>query len=98
MPVFTPIPAAPADFPAAAPSANGPACSLQRSSSLWQLGIEAQELTTAIGQLAQQLACPTAAVCGRASSMPSSSRCLRFCTESCSLPVQPGSSSGSTAW
>ncbi|NDE38927.1 MAG: hypothetical protein EB070_10410, partial [Synechococcaceae bacterium WBA_2_066] len=55
MPVFTPIPAAPADFPAAAPSANGPACSLQRSSSLWQLGIEAQELTTAIGQLAQQL-------------------------------------------
>ena len=55
MPVLTPIPAAPADFPAAAPSANGPACSLQRSSSLWQLGIEAQELTTAIGQLAQQL-------------------------------------------
>jgi len=52
MPVLTPIPAAPADFPAAAP---GPACSLQRSSSLWQLGIEAQELTTAIGQLAQQL-------------------------------------------
>ncbi|MFM7551174.1 MAG: siphovirus Gp157 family protein, partial [Cyanobacteriota bacterium] len=30
-------------------------CSLQRSGSLWQLGIEAQELTTAIGQLAEQL-------------------------------------------
>ncbi len=28
---------------------------LQRAGSLWQLGIEAQELTTAIGQLAQQL-------------------------------------------
>ena len=42
----------------AAPSltqAAGPSCSLQRSGSLWQLGIEAQELTTAIGQLAQQL-------------------------------------------
>jgi hypothetical protein len=39
----------------ALPNAAGPACSLQRSSSLWQLGIEAQELTTAIGQLAQQL-------------------------------------------
>ncbi len=35
--------------------ASGPACSLQRSGSLWQLGIEAQELTTAIGQLAEQL-------------------------------------------
>ncbi|NDC15989.1 MAG: hypothetical protein EBZ76_12710, partial [Synechococcaceae bacterium WB9_2_170] len=32
-----------------------PYCSLQRPGSLWQLGIEAQELTTAIGQLAQQL-------------------------------------------
>ena len=42
----------------AAPSltqAAGPSCSLQRSGSLWQLGIEAQELTTAIGQLAEQL-------------------------------------------
>ena len=42
----------------AAPSltqAAGPSCSLQRSGSLWQLGVEAQELTTAIGQLAQQL-------------------------------------------
>jgi hypothetical protein len=39
----------------AEPSASGPACSLQRSGSLWQLGIEAQELTTAIGQLAEQL-------------------------------------------
>jgi hypothetical protein len=33
----------------------GPACTLQRSGSLWQLGIEAQELTTAIGVLAEQL-------------------------------------------
>ena len=39
--------------PAAA--ADGPACSIQRSGSLWQLGIEAQELTSAIAQLAQQL-------------------------------------------
>jgi hypothetical protein len=39
----------------ALPNAAGPACSLQRTGSLWQLGIEAQELTTAIGQLAQQL-------------------------------------------
>ncbi|MFN4865822.1 MAG: siphovirus Gp157 family protein [Cyanobium sp.] len=38
------------------PGSSGPSCSLQRSSSLWQLGIEAQELTTVIGQLAQQLA------------------------------------------
>jgi hypothetical protein len=46
------------------PQAAGPSCSLQRvappgapgrSASLWQLGIEAQELTTAIGQLAEQL-------------------------------------------
>jgi hypothetical protein len=37
------------------PHAAGPSCSLQRSGSLWQLGIEAQELTTAIGQLAEQL-------------------------------------------
>jgi hypothetical protein len=34
---------------------TGPSCTLQRSGSLWQLGIEAQELTTAIGQLAEQL-------------------------------------------
>lgn len=37
------------------PKAAGPSCSLQRSGSLWQLGIEAQELTTAIGQLAEVL-------------------------------------------
>ena len=37
------------------PQAAGPSCTLQRSGSLWQLGIEAQELTTAIGRLAQQL-------------------------------------------
>ena len=37
------------------PQAAGPSCTLQRTGSLWQLGIEAQELTTAIGQLAQQL-------------------------------------------
>ena len=59
MPVLTPIPtgsAALAIAPAVAPKqAAGPACSLQRSGSLWQLGIEAQELTTAIGQLAEQL-------------------------------------------
>jgi len=44
--------------------AAGPSCTPQRvapqgapgrSASLWQLGIEAQELTTAIGQLAEQL-------------------------------------------
>jgi hypothetical protein len=39
----------------APPQAAGPSCTLQRSGSLWQLGIEAQELTTAIGQLAEQL-------------------------------------------
>ena len=64
MAVLTPSPVAPADAPAASPSAQGPACSLQRVApqgapgkalSLWQLGIEAQELTTAIGQLAEQL-------------------------------------------
>jgi hypothetical protein len=55
MAVLTPSPAASADAPAPATSAQGPACSLQRSGSLWQLGIEAQELTTVIGQLAQQL-------------------------------------------
>ena len=54
MPVLTPIPAA---IPVvdSAPSVAGPACSLQRSGSLWQLGSEAQELTSAIGQLAEQL-------------------------------------------
>ena len=46
-------PAAP--FSPAVPQASGPACSLQRPGSLWQLGIEAQELTTAIGLLAQRL-------------------------------------------
>jgi hypothetical protein len=56
MPVLTTIPTAPATAPAgAAAKAAGPACSLQRTGSLWQLGIEAQELTTAIGQLAEQL-------------------------------------------
>jgi hypothetical protein len=57
MAVLTPIPAAQVAAPAqaAAPSASGPACSLQRSGSLWQLGIEAQELTTAIAQLAERL-------------------------------------------
>ena len=46
-------PAAP--FSPALPQAVGPSCTLQRSGSLWQLGIEAQELTTTIGQLAEQL-------------------------------------------
>ena len=56
MAVLTPIPApVAAPAPAAAPSASGTACSLQRSGSIWQLGIEAQELTTAISQLAEQL-------------------------------------------
>ncbi|MCP9831855.1 siphovirus Gp157 family protein [Synechococcus sp. HJ21-Hayes] len=54
MTVLTPIPAS-AAVVASAPPAEGPACSLQRSGSLWQLGIEAQELTTAISQLAEQL-------------------------------------------
>ena len=54
MAVLTPIPAA-AVTPLAAPPVAGPACSLQRSGSLWQLGSEAQELTTAISQLAEQL-------------------------------------------
>jgi len=39
----------------AVPQSAGPVCSLQRSGSLWQLGIEAQEITTAIGQLAEKL-------------------------------------------
>ena len=39
----------------ALPQAAGPSCNLQRSGTLWQLGIEAQELTTAICQLAEQL-------------------------------------------
>jgi hypothetical protein len=57
MAVLTPIPAAAVAAPAqaATPSASGPACSIQRPSSLWQLGIEAQELTTAIAQLAERL-------------------------------------------
>jgi hypothetical protein len=56
MPVLTTIPTAPATALAgAAPEAAGPACSLQRTGSLWQLGIEAQELTTSISQLAEQL-------------------------------------------
>jgi hypothetical protein len=57
MAVLTPIPAAPVEAlaPGSNPSASGPACSLQRTGSLWQLGIEAQELTTAIGQVAEQL-------------------------------------------
>jgi hypothetical protein len=65
MPVLTPIPTnVSIARGAAAPEAAGPACSLPRvapkgapgkSDSLWQLGIEAQELTTAIGLLAQRL-------------------------------------------
>jgi hypothetical protein len=58
MAVLTPIPttaAAVAAPMAASPEANGPACALQRSGSLWQLGIEAQELTAAIAHLAEQL-------------------------------------------
>ena len=55
MVVLTSIPATSIKASAPASEASGPACSLQRSGSLWQLGIEAQELTTAIGQLAEQL-------------------------------------------
>ena len=56
MPVLTPAPIALSSSREAAPAEpTGPVCSLQRSGSLWQLGIEAQELTTAIGQLAEQL-------------------------------------------
>jgi hypothetical protein len=54
MAVLTPTPT-PAPVADSVPSAAGPACSLLRSGSLWQLGIEAQDLTTAIGQLAEQL-------------------------------------------
>ena len=54
MAVLTPIPAS-AAVVASAPPATGPACSPQRTGSLWQLGIEAQELTTAVSQLAEQL-------------------------------------------
>ncbi|GDX76810.1 hypothetical protein LBMAG41_18860 [Cyanobium sp.] len=56
MPVHTPVltEAASARV-AAAPVPTGPSCTLQRSGSLWQLGIEAQELTTAIGLLAEKL-------------------------------------------
>ncbi len=54
MAVLTPIPSS-AAVVESTPSAASPACSLLRSGSLWRLGIEAQELTTAIGQLAEQL-------------------------------------------
>ena len=54
MAVLTPIPQAQlADQ--VEPGVTGASCSLQRSGSLWQLGGEAQELTTAIGQLAEKL-------------------------------------------
>ena len=56
MPVLTPVPTeASSARVAAAPVPTRPSCTLQRSGSLWQLGIEAQELTTAIGQLAEKL-------------------------------------------
>jgi predicted house-cleaning NTP pyrophosphatase (Maf/HAM1 superfamily) len=55
MAVLTPITTALLDASAPEAVATGPSCSIQRSGSLWQLGIEAQELTTAIGQLAEQL-------------------------------------------
>jgi hypothetical protein len=54
MAVLTPIPQAQlADQ--VEPGVTGASRSLQRSGSLWQLGSEAQELTTAISQLAEQL-------------------------------------------
>jgi hypothetical protein len=52
MSVLTAIAASPSP---ALSQASGPSCSIQRSGSLWQLGIEAQELTTAIAQLAERL-------------------------------------------
>jgi hypothetical protein len=55
MAVLTQIPTAPANACPPGAETAGPACSIQRSSSLWQLGIEAQELTTAIAQLAERL-------------------------------------------
>ena len=56
MPVLTPVPVdLSSSSEAAPPEPIGPSCTLQRSGSLWQLGIEAQELTTAIGQLAEKL-------------------------------------------
>jgi len=55
MPVLTPVPLDLFSRETAPAEPTGPVCSLQRSGSLWQLGIEAQELTTAIGQLAGQL-------------------------------------------
>ena len=56
MAVLTPIPTALVDAPAPDVVTSGPACSLhQRSGSLWQLGIEAQEQTNTIGLLAQRL-------------------------------------------
>ena len=56
MPVHTPVlTEASSERVAAAPVPTGPSCTLQRSGSLWQLGIKAQELTTAIGQLAEKL-------------------------------------------
>ncbi|MCT0227968.1 siphovirus Gp157 family protein [Synechococcus sp. CS-1331] len=54
MTVLTPIPQSQlADQ--VEPGVTGASCSLQRTGSLWQLGIEAQELTTAVSQLAEQL-------------------------------------------
>jgi len=56
MPVHTLVPIdLSSSSEAASPVPTGPSCTLQRSGSLWQLGIEAQELTTAIGQLAEKL-------------------------------------------
>jgi len=60
MAVLTPIPTALVEAPTAPlspslPQAAGPSCSLERTGSLWQLGIEAQELTNTIGLLAQRL-------------------------------------------
>ncbi|WP_411877219.1 hypothetical protein [Vulcanococcus limneticus] len=55
MAVLTPIPTAPVGASVPEGATSGRACSQQQSRSLWQLGIEAQELTTAIGQLAEQL-------------------------------------------
>ena len=49
---LVPVPAKPVAVPAPVPAAPVPATS---SSSLWNLGIEAQELTSRIARLAEQL-------------------------------------------
>jgi len=62
------------------------------------VGLPGTGLSWSVEHTSDRPAANPAAGCGRASSMPSSSRCLRFCAESCSLLVPPGIGCGSTAW